>query len=234
MALNTNDMGTIVAWPVRLVPQGRASIVTTNKSKVVATPAVLMRETFTDASTIDADGFVTTVAGINAAGTSSLSLTGALCSGGVGTNTIPRAITVTVTHATSIVAQTFALTGKDVYGRAITETLTITATGTSKTATSKQAFKTLTAATQTAAADASANSITLGDSKVLGLSYKCDSLVPISELEDGTTPTAGVLVRASTTAGEDYRGTYTPNSTLNGAKDFIISYISTDPITVGP
>lgn len=233
MALNTTDMGTVQSWPIRLVPQGRASIVTTNKRKVVCTPAVLIRETFTDASTIDDDGFVAAVAGADTT-TSALTLGGALCSGGVGTNTIPRAITVTVTHGSSIVAQTFALTGTDVYGRVITETLSITATGTSKTATSKQAFKTLTAATQTAASDASANTVKLGDSKVLGLSFKCDSLVPISELEDGTTPTAGVLVRSSTTTGEDYRGTYTPNSTLNGAKDFIISYISTDPITVGP
>lgn len=233
MPLLSTDLGTIVAWPQGYVPRGRASIVTTNKSKVVCQPCVVIRETFTNASTIDDDGFVTAVAGVNNS-TTELTLGGALCSGGVGTNTIPRAITVTVTHASSIVAQTFALTGTDVYGRVITETLTITATGTSKTATSLQAFKTLTAATQTAASDASANTVKLGDSKVLGLAFKNDSLVPISELQDGATPTAGVLVRASTTAGNDYRGTYTPNATLDGAKDFIISYLSTDPITVGP
>lgn len=234
MALNTTDMGTVVSAPIRLVPQGRASIVTTNKSKLVATPVSLMRETFTSPSTIDDDGFVTAVAGANAT-TASLTLGGALCSGGVGTNAIPRAVTVTVTHGSSIVAQTFTVTGTDVYGRTIgPETLTITATGTSKTATTLQAYKTVTAATQTAAGDASANTVKLGDSKVLGLAYKCDTIVPIGELEDGVTPTAGVLVRASTTANQDYRGTYTPNSTLNGSKTFIVSYISTDPTVVGP
>lgn len=232
MALNTTDMGTIQSWPVRLVPQGRASIVTTNKSKVTCVPAVLIRETFTNASTIDDDG-VGSDAGPDTT-TANLTIDGALASGGVATFTPPRAATVTVTHASSIVACDGTVYGTDMYGRTVSETWAVTATGTSKTDTTATAFKTITQVTITAASDASANTVKVGDSKVLGLAFKCDSLVPISELEDGTTPTAGVMVRSSTSANADYRGTYTPNSTLNGAKDFIVSYISTDPITVGP
>jgi hypothetical protein len=225
MALTSGDLGTIIAWPLRFIPQGKPSIVTTNNSTVRATPVCVMSAEFVDVSTIDDDRFVVAVAGVASASTASLTLANT-------TSTIPRALTVTVTHATSIVAQTFALTGTDQYGRTITETLTITATGTSKTATSLQAFKTLTAATQTAAADASANTIILGDSKVLGLPFKCAVATVLGDLQDGAAVTDGTLVIASTTAGADLRGTYTPNGTPNGALDFKVFYICEDPVNV--
>lgn len=233
MALNTTDLGTVLAWPISLVPQNRSSVVTTDKKRSVRPVlSAILRQTWENVSTIDPDGLVTTVAGVSSASTAALALTGALCSGGVGTFSHPRAITVTVTHATSIVAQTFDFIGTDVYGKVISETVTITATGTSKTATTLQAFATITSATQTAAANASANSITVGDSKVLGLPFKVSSVVSVAEELNGAAATAGTLVKASTTAGQDARGTYTPNGTPNGTNDWTLWYISDDPVTV--
>jgi len=233
MALSSNDLGTINAWPQRFVPQNKPSIVTTDKSTVRATPTVILKETWTNVSTIDADGLVTSVAGRASAGTADLTLNGALVTSGVGVFSPPRAVTVTVTHGSSIVAETFLVTGKDVYGKTISETLTITATGTSKTATSLQAFKRITSIGETSAADASANTITIGDSKVLGFSFKCSSVVTVAEELNGAAATAGTVVAASTTAGNDYRGTYTPNGTPNGTNDWAVWFLSDDPVTVG-
>lgn len=231
MALSSADLGSRVTWPINLVPAGQPSIPTTNKSRALTQPTQIVRDTFTDVSTIDDDGFVTAVAGANAT-TSSLTLGGALCSGGVGTNTVPRAITATVTHGSSVVAETIALTGTDAFGKTITETLTIPATGTSQVVTSNQAFKTLTAASQTAAGDASANTIKLGDSKKLGFSRKCSSVVSVAEELNGAAATAGTMVKASTTADNDARGTYTPNGTPNGTNDWDVWYLSDDPVSV--
>ena len=231
MSLATTDLGTIAAWPLSFVPQNKPSIVTTNFVTTRATPSVILKKTWTNVSTIDADGLVTTVAGADTA-TAALTLGGALCASGVGTFTPPRGITVTVTHGSSVVAQTFDFIGTDEYGKTISETVTITATGTSKTATTAQAFKTITSATQTAAADASANSITVGDSKVLGFSFKCSSVNAQSEELNGASAASGSLIAASASAGADARGTYTPNGTPNGTNDWSVWYISDDPVTV--
>lgn len=232
MSLLTTDLGTIASWPLRFVPQNKPTIPTTNLSILRATPTVILKATFTDVSTIDDNGLVTSVAGVASASTAALSLAGALCSGGVGTFVVPRAITVTVTHGSSIVAQTFSFVGTDQYGRSISETVSITATGTSKTGTTKQAFKTITAASQTAAADASTNTIIVGDSKVLGLPFKCASVVSVAEELNGAAATAGTLVAASSAAGSDLRGTYTPNGTPNDSNDWAVWYLSDDPVTV--
>lgn len=232
MSLATTDLGTIAAWPLSFVPQNKPSIVTTNLKTTRSTPSVILKQTWTDVSTIDPDGLVTTVAGVASASTAALTLGGALCASSVGTFTPPRGITVTVTHGSSIVAQTFDFIGKDEYGKTISETVTITATGTSKTGTTKQAFKTITSATQTAAADASANSIIVGDSKVLGFSFKCSSVQAVAEELSGAIATAGTLVAASASAGSDARGTYTPNGTANGSNDWSVWFISDDPVSV--
>jgi len=233
MALSSNDLGTINAWPQRFVPQNKPSIVTTDKSTVRATPTVILKETWTNVSTIDDDNLVTSVAGRASAGTADLTLNGAAVTSGVGVFTHPRAVTVTVTHGSSVVAETFLVTGKDVYGKTISETLTITATGTSKTATSLQAFKRITSIAETSAADASANTIKIGDSKVLGFSFKCSSVVTVAEELNGAAATAGTTVAASSSAGADFRGTYTPNGTPNGNNDWAVWFLSDDPVTVG-
>lgn len=179
-------------------------------------------EKWTDPSTIDDDG-VGSDAGPNTT-TANLTIDGALASGGVATFSPARAAIVTVTHATSVVAVSGTITGTDVFGNTISEDWSVTATGTSKTYTTGKAFKTITQVTITAAADASADTVKVGDSKRLGLSYVAADQALITELEDTSVPTAGALVAGSTATAKDYRGTYTPNSTLNGALDFTITY----------
>lgn len=189
---------------------------------VIAIDGNLVTEKFTDVSTIDVDGLGSD-AGPNTT-TVDLTLDGALTSGGVGTFTPARAVTITVTHATSVVAVSGTVYGRDAYGNSISEAWSVTATGTSKTYTTAKAFKTITQITVTAAADASANTVAAGDSKRLGLSYRALNQALVAELEDTSVPTAGALVAGSSTSTLDWRGTYTPNSTTNGALDFTIQY----------
>jgi hypothetical protein len=51
----------------------------------------------------------------------------------------------------------------------------------------------------------------------------------VAEEEDGAAPTAGALVAGvGVSATADYRGTYEPNSALNGALDFDVWYLVDD------
>ena len=163
-----------------------------------------------------------------------MTIGGALASGGVATLTPARNAVITVTHATAVVAMSGTITGKDIYGRVVTEAWSVTVGGTSKTFTGAVAFSKITGITEVIVADASANTIIAGDGKVLGLPFKAASPTILSELEDGAAPTAGVVVKASTAANADFLGTYRPNSTLNGALDFEVWYLSDDPVTVQP
>src|SRR5438309_1278968 len=116
-----------------------------------------------------ANGILTAIAGPNTA-TITPALNGSLASGGIAT-LIPlygpwtggRNVVVTVTHATSIVAENGVITGIDIYGRQIVENWSVTATGTSKTYVTKKCFKYVTSVTITSASDASANTNTVGD-----------------------------------------------------------------------
>lgn len=196
---------------------------------VVSIDGQIVTEKWTDPSTIDADG-IGSDAGPDSE-TVDLTIDGAFASGGIATLSPARNVIITVTHGSSIVACNGIIYGYDIYGNAITEAWAVTATGTSKTSVGKKAFKKVTQITITAATDASANTVAAGDGKKLGLSYVALNVGLLLELEDTSVPTAGVIVAGSTAADTDYRGTYTPNSTLNGALDFTIAY-QVDP-TVG-
>jgi hypothetical protein len=120
------------------------------------------------------------------------------------------------------------ITGTDVYDNVITEAWAVTAGTTSKTFTGNKAFKTVTGITEVIAATAAANSIVAGDGGKLGLTYKASAPKIIAETEDGLAPTAGTLVAGSSASTADARGTYTPNSALNGALDFSVWYLVDD------
>lgn len=190
---------------------------------VVAISGQIVTEKWTNPTAIDDNGVSTAQAGPDST-TASLTITGAFASGGVATFTYPRAVIVTVTHDTSIVACNGTISGYDQFGNAISEAWSVTATGTSKTYQTGKAFKKVTAVTVTAATDASTNNIIVGDSKAFGLSYIAISQALISELEDTSVPTAGVLVAGSVATLTDRRGTYTPNSSPDAALDFTIQY----------
>jgi hypothetical protein len=189
---------------------------------VVAIDGQFVTEKWTDASTID-DDCVGSDAGPNTT-TADLTIDGALASGGVATFTYERSVIVTVTHASSIVAVSGTVYGYDKYGNAIQEAWSVTATGTSKTYTTGKAFKKVTRVTITAASDASANTVAVGDSKKFGLAYVAADQAITGELEDTSVPTAGALTAGSTATLKDYRGLYAPNSAPDAAKDFQITY----------
>lgn len=193
-----------------------------------ANPVTMIKQTWVDAATIVTNGFSASHAGPNTT-TQSMTLGGSLCTAGVGQNDFARNVVITVTHGSSVVAETGTITGTDIYGKVQTEDWSVTAGTTSKTFTGAKAFKAVTAITETAASDASANSTIAGNGKKLGLANAAVSIIPLAELEDTATPTAGAIVAASTVSTADPRGTYAPNSTLNGALDFTIVYPCVDP-----
>jgi hypothetical protein len=137
----------------------------------------------------------------------------------------PRNITAAVIHDTSVVAMTLLVTGKDENTVTMSEALTITATGTSKTATGKKAFKTITSIAITSAGNATTNTLDMGFGDTLGLPYmlKGDKNKVIY-LMDGVLQTSGTITvadtnTASTTTG-DVRGTILPATATNGTRRY--------------
>jgi hypothetical protein len=193
--------------------------------------ASLVYEVFTDAPAKDADGYSASHAGAGAASTVNMTLGGALTSGGIGNAGIyARNVVIIVTHATSVVAMSGTIYGTDKNGEAITETWSVTATGTSKTYTGSKAFKTVTQITETVAADASANSIVAGTGDKLRLSARCSVASLVKETSGGSVVTNGTLVAGVTgSATADARGTYAPNTVPDGSTDYEIWYISNNP-----
>lgn len=149
--------------------------------------------------------------------------------GATGLPDFPRNVVVTVTHASSIVAADGTISGIDQYGRTITETWSVTATGTSKTYVSKTAFYRVDSITIHSASDASANTLKLGMGSVLGLAFPCPLPNFIQELVGTTIPTAGVIVAGSSSANADKRGTYLPNTIPDGAHTYNVWYVCDDP-----
>jgi hypothetical protein len=98
----------------------------------------------------------------------------------------PRNLTMTVTHGSSIVACEARITGLDAFGEIMNETLAVTATGTTKTATGIKAFKEITSIVLYAATDMSANTVEIGHGSVLGLPVYVGTVRQvIAELVDG-------------------------------------------------
>ena len=148
-----------------------------------------------------------------------------------GTADGPRNVVAVVTHASSIVAMTILIVGRDQYGQAMSELLTITATGTSKTANGKKAFKQITRIDLISAGDSTSNTVGIGFGNVLGLSARPVAGGFIQGTFNGTKEaTQGTFVDAdvttATTTTGDVRGTYTPNGTLDGAKRVTCIYVS--------
>lgn len=138
----------------------------------------------------------------------------------------PRCIQVNITHGSSIVACNGVVSGYDINDKAITDTWAVTATGTTKTATTNKAFKRVTSISVIAATDASLNTMKAGVSDTFGLDTICASVVPVAEEEDGAAPTAGTVV-AGSSSGDQF-GTYAPNSTPDGGNDYDLWYLTDD------
>ena len=148
--------------------------------------------------------------------------------------TYGRNLVSVATHDSAVVAMTVLISGYDWIGQAMSELHTITATGTSKTATGKKAFAYVKSVAITAAADASANTLNIGTGSVLGLPYALQkighlvaaSLGGVQELinvASNATAVAAVTSTATTSTG-DVRGTITFNGTLNGSAEAMVAY----------
>ena len=148
---------------------------------------------------------------------------------------VPRALTATMTHNSSIVACTMIVSGYDMYGAPMTELYTFPATGTSTTVAGKKAFKYIFSFAITSAGVATTNTLNVGFGDVLGLPYslpaKSDLLtngVFFNEVLEATAPT--VVIAVSTTATNatgDVRGTVDLNSALDGSA--VSLWYRTDP-----
>ena len=142
---------------------------------------------------------------------------------------VPRNITALVTHSTSIVAMTVVITGTDVFGEAMTELMTVVATGTSTAYNGLKAFKTVTSIAITATGDAEANTLNMGFGDVLGIPYVLTHESDVLGFYADTTEEklASVFVAAdatspATNATGDVRGTVNPNTTLDGSVQYYL------------
>jgi len=144
---------------------------------------------------------------------------------------VPRNISVNVTHSSAIVAMTVVVSGYDVYGQAMAESFSVTATGTTKTVAGKKAFAYVSSIAITAAADASANTLNVGMGDVLGLPYKLTSTTDCvrvffnGTIDDSATVVAAVTTTATATTG-DVRGTVDPNSACDGSEVVAWLYVA--------
>ena len=134
-----------------------------------------------------------------------------------------RAITFTTAGATEADAPAnVAITGTDVKGDTITETLALAQTAAAVT--SVRAYATITTLVYPAA-DGTSATIAIGISDKFGFPSKPKvyGATPniIAELEDGAIPTAGAFVIPATSGPY---GAYTPNSSPNGALDFLVTF----------
>lgn len=147
--------------------------------------------------------------------------------------THPRNITCAATHSSSLVAMTITITGYDRYRQKQVKTLTISATGTSKTGATTATFAYIKSIAITSAGNATTNTLNVGFGDVLGLPYFLEEkmdLIQVSFDDAGdtgtTTVVAGVTTTPSATSG-DVRGTIDIDATLNGAKKLkVIMHIS--------
>lgn len=136
---------------------------------------------------------------------------------------VPRGVTSTVTHASSVVASTIRITGYDQYRAKLVEEHAITATGTSKSVAGKKAFKYISKIEIISAGNATTNTANIGFNDVLGLPYKLaeksDLLsVWFDNAVDSSTVVAAVTTSPATATTGDVRGTVDINGTLDGSK----------------
>lgn len=224
--------GSPLPLPLKVANLPRAADPGLQPSAVAATLIPIMKQTWNAPATASITAYLSAgVAGPNTTTSTVLraSFDGAL--GTAGKPDFPRNAVVTVTHATAVVAVSGTITGIDQYGKLLTEAWSVTAGTTSKTYTGAKSFYRIDSISITAASDATANTIKLGTGVVLGFAFPCSTVKPLIELQDGASASAGTTVASSTVGTADARGTYSPASAPNGARVYIVYYVSDDPTT---
>ena len=135
----------------------------------------------------------------------------------------PRNITVTTAGGTPADAPATALvTGKDINGNTITETLTIAQTAT--IASGAKAFAKVTSILE-AAADGTGATLSYGIGVLVGLAKPIKTRAgrtgPIQEIAAGSVVTNGTFATPAVGAPN---GTYSPNTAANGTNDYALYY----------
>jgi hypothetical protein len=168
---------------------------------------------------LDADGICAAQA-IAAAGNATIN--GALASGGVVALDVPRAVSVVSANAGDT-TQTVTISGTDVYGVPMTQTLTLNGT---TTASGAKAFSRV---TRVAVSAALAGNLTVGSTDVLGLPYFLRDRGAVVKVgwnnalaQDAGTLVEGVSLAPSATTG-DVRGTYRPSGATDGARRLVLT-----------
>jgi hypothetical protein len=149
---------------------------------------------------------------------------------------VPRNVVLIGTHGASLIAMTLLVSGFDEYGAAISELLTITATGTTKTATGKKAFKWILSYAFVSAGDATANTANVAWGNVFGLQYRTSDKNQVIGMTNGVPDYTQVITVAddaavSTTTG-DARGTFTPSVATDGVKPYAVWQVPSDPTSI--
>lgn len=151
---------------------------------------------------------------------------------------VARNVVLTATHGSSLIAMTCLVTGLDQYGQLMSELLTITATGTSKTATGKKAFKNIISYAFASAGNATTNTAGLAWGNSLGLPYRVDAAERVIPLGNAIVDVSGTVTKAddttATTSTGDVRGTYLPASACDGTKKYAVWLVPTDDQVAQP
>lgn len=189
--------------------------------RALAPLAAMTVEEFTDVVAASTTAIKTAAATVAAATTySGAALNGSV---GVGLMNPPRQIVITTAGATPADAPaTATITGVDVLGKTISETVNVAQTAT--TATSTKCFAKVTSITLPAA-DGVGATLAFGTGTALGLSLPAKSraglVALIAEVVAGAKVTTGTM--AAPAAAGPY-GAYTPATAPNGTNDYAIYY----------
>lgn len=147
---------------------------------------------------------------------------------------VPRAVSVSTGSGTPT-SRIFTVVGFDIYGQAMTETITSSAVA-STTVNGKKAFSAITGVT---VSGGTVVAITVGTSDVIGLPVRASNAGYIGSVKWDNTLAAdtGTFVAADSTtataATGDVRGTYDPSSACDGIKRLVVG-ILLSAIAAGP
>jgi hypothetical protein len=198
----------------KYTPDGRAGVLMPNSFVVE----------FGTVTTADPDGIVDF---LNPTAAGTLSMSGALVSGGVATLDVARAVRITSTGNES--GLTFTVSGTDHYGETMTEAIT---GPNATTADGVKAFKTVNSIH--ISGDLTATGVDIGTNTILGVPVRIkDKGKVLGFFVDGVpestlTVVAGLAATGTSTATTaDARGTLKPNTAPNGSK-YMTAMLLTD------
>jgi hypothetical protein len=186
----------------------------------IVTPGLMLAvDEFTDPATADAAGLeaATTVS------TSVRTVTSFLAGGVAALAAYPRNITFTTAGNTPADAPASAtITGTDVFGNALTETVNIAQTAT--IASGVKCFKTVTSIAYTVGQGTDAT-VSIGFGPLLGLAHKpkvrAGTVAVVDEIAVGARVTTGTFATPTTSPPN---GSYSPSSAPNGSRDYAVYY----------